>query len=124
MIQMPSNAKRLLASNETIRSVPPFPVVQKCECCPDNTNYTHTIVPRQIEDAARAFFGSLAPCKVYGNTWLLPNVAEGSKEWEDAVAEAIKEAEDRYEYEEDESMDGVVVTVGSDSEEVETELFD
>lgn len=41
-----------------------------------------------------------------------------------AVAEAIKEAEDRYEYKEDESMDGVVVTVGSDSEEVETELFD
>jgi hypothetical protein len=43
-----ANAKRLLASNETIRSVwsvPPLPVIQKCECCPNDVKYAHTIVP-------------------------------------------------------------------------------
>mmetsp|Transcript_31285 Transcript_31285/g.56701 ORF Transcript_31285/g.56701 Transcript_31285/m.56701 type:complete len:142 (+) Transcript_31285:548-973(+) len=37
-----ANAKRLLASNETIRSVwsvPPLPVIQKCECYPNNVKY-------------------------------------------------------------------------------------
>lgn len=103
-----ANGKCLLASNETMRMIPPLSMAWKCECCPDGVERLHTIVPQQIEDAARSTFGCLAPCKVYGDDWLLP---AGSS---DALDEAIAEAEAEYEHEEDEIMEESEVAVGTD----------
>ena len=104
------NGKRLLAANETMRTVPPLPLMWKCEET-GNDEFFYTIAPQQFEDAARSVFGSLSPCKVYGDEWLVPGIFDTPEAWSDAVDKAIAEAEDQYEYEEDEIMHEEFVVV-------------
>jgi hypothetical protein len=90
--------KRRLASNETIRMVPPLPVFSTVW-----GDTLHTLVPQQIEDGALALVGSLLPHKVYGDIWLVPGVcaSEGNwPEWREAQKRAIADAEACYEFEE------------------------
>jgi hypothetical protein len=86
--------RRRLASHETIRNVPPLSVFTEGVVL-------HTIVPRQIEDAALSVVGSLLPHKVYGEMWLVPDKEDDSSEWWDAQDTAIADAEACYEFEGD-----------------------
>lgn len=52
-----ANTKRVLIGRQTIRTTPPHPTTS------DSIVYVHTIVPAQIEDAARSILGN---CKVMG----------------------------------------------------------
>jgi hypothetical protein len=47
-----ANTKRMLVGRKTIRTTPPHPTTS------DSIVYVHTIVPSQIEDAARSMLGN------------------------------------------------------------------
>jgi len=84
-----SSPKRVLGPLETIHTVPPRSCSRICDCCGDPM-FTHTPVPKQIEEAARKLY---IPSKVYGNFWL---AVEGS-----TTKEEMEEAEAEYLYAED-----------------------
>lgn len=100
--------KRLLASNETIRTVPPLSVFSTV-----GEDTLHTLVPKQIEDGALALVGSLLPHKVYGGAWLVPGVCSSEDnwpEWREAQKRVIADAEAWYEFEEEgEDLEKIVV---------------
>jgi len=109
--------KRKLVGNETIRMIPPLSTSKNCNCCRSGLKYTHTIVPRQIEDAVQSVFEGRFPARVYGNFWLVPDPIEGSQQWFEATDREVDEAETEYEYEYED--DEVAITVGPCSEEIE-----
>lgn len=112
-----ANGKRLLVGKQTIRTVPPLPTTN------DGVVYFHTVVPGQIEEAARSLF-PLGTCKVYGNFWLLQDADEDPSERFDAMDAAMANAEAQYEFEDEDRMEDLVVMTESGPEEVEMNLSD
>ena len=82
--------RQLISPGETIRNFAPhsalLPQCLHCgECC-----FVHTVVPRQLEDAASQLLPTMFPCRVY-NVWL----TDGP--WsEEAEAKEIAAAEAEY----------------------------
>lgn len=94
--------KRLLAINESIRTVPPLTMTAVCTACLD-VGHIHTIVPQQVEDAAKKL--GLVHV-VYGESWLLNGGCERCEDhWEKTRDSLIAKAEEDYEFEEEEEDD-------------------
>ena len=91
-----TGARRLLAANESVRTIPPLSKREKCDCC-NEMRYIHTLVPQQIEDAAKSLG---LPHKVYGDFWLLGGL-ECEMTWENTRNALIAKAEEDYEFQTD-----------------------
>lgn len=86
--------KRHLSSGETIRMVPPLPKIIN-----GGWYVLHTLVPKQIEDAAPSVVVGYLPHKVYGETWLVPESSRQENEsWSDALERIKADAEACYEF--------------------------
>lgn len=86
------NGKRLLAPGQSIFRVPPLSLAPVCYFCEGVHEYVHTLVPRQVEDAAK----SLGITDQVYNDYLLDS---------DMQDEFSLQMESRYEYQDEEELD-------------------
>ena len=83
-----TGARRLLAPNDSIRTMKH----ENCNCRCNEMKYIHTLVPQQIEHAAK-YLG--LSHKVYGDFWLLKGGCLKCEEtWEKARVALIAKAEE------------------------------